>query len=411
MTPTRISATRDCPICGSPDFTCIYRQSFEHMWQGGLLDGYDVVICNECGAGFANGIPPQSAFDTYYRDLSKYEYAYRDGKESPEDASRQEHLAKLLSEVILDKGSRILEVGCANGKLLGLLKERGYANVYGIDPSPGCAEAANRLYGVRVFTYSIFEMPAPEDPYDFVILLGVMEHVRDLRTAVAELREQTSDRGRVFIGVPDAAHLVMAHDAPFQEFSTEHINFFSARSLSNLMISNGFDEMSCKPVRLETEPGVFIPVVLGVFERSSISRPIMKDDETRRGLADYIREGQRLDSDLRFRIEAALAKNVPLLVWGVGTHTRRLLANGVLSKGNIAAFVDSSPKYVGKSLQGIRIIAPQEVKGRSEPILISSYAFQNEIEQQAREELRLTNEIVLLYDRAKSKMEAPAKVL
>ena len=403
MTVSRSEVPRVCPVCESRDFVCIYKQSFEHMSHGGLLDGYDVVICNDCGAGFASGIPSQSVFDEYYRDLSKYEYSHRDGIESSEDTSRQEHLANLLSKAIPHREARILEIGCANGKLLGLLKDRGFSNVYGVDPSPGCAMAAERLYRVKVFTHSIFDMPKPSVPYDFLILLGVMEHVRDIRTAVARLREQLSERGRLFIGVPDAAHLAMSHDAPFQEFSTEHINFFSSDSLSNLVTSNGFAKVSCESVSFETQADVCIPVVFGTFEASAHSSRISKENETRRGLSEYIHECQRLDNDVKRKIDIALAKNAPLVVWGVGTHTRRLLANGALAKADITAFVDSSPKYIGQMLHGTQIISPQELKGRSEKILISSYAFQNEIQQQIREELRLNNEIILLYDPVKSR--------
>ena len=36
------------------------------------MSGYDVVVCEQCGFGFADDIPPQSTFDAYYQDLSKY---------------------------------------------------------------------------------------------------------------------------------------------------------------------------------------------------------------------------------------------------------------------------------------------------------------------------------------------------
>lgn len=386
-------------MCDKVDFRVIHRQSFEHMSSGGLLDSYEVVICNDCGAGFASGIPPQSAFDAYYRDLSKYEYAYRDGKESCEDASHQEHLARLLTNVIPSREARILEIGCANAKLLGLLKKRGYANVFGIDPSPGCAVAADKLYGVKVFTHSIFGMPKPAAPYDFVVLLGVLEHIRDLRTAVDMLREQLSERGRICIAVPDAARLAIWRDAPFQEFSTEHINFFSTISLSNLMTSNGFEDISCEPVQLDAKPSASFPIVFGVFEKSGHSRTILKDSETSRGLGEYIRESKRLDTELRNKIDAAITKGGPMVIWGVGTHTRRLLANGMLAEAEISAFVDSSPKFQGEALQGIPIISPVDLRGRKERIMISSYAFQDEIYRQIRHELALNNEIILLYDR------------
>ena len=87
-----------------------------------------------------------------------------------------------------------------------------------------------------------------------------------------------------------------------------------------------------------------------------------------------------------------------MIVWGVGTHTLRLLATGGLEMSKVASFVDSNPKYQNQNVHGVRVIAPVELKGRQEPILISSCGFQREIQHQIREELGLTNPLILLYD-------------
>jgi len=47
-----------------------------------------------------------------------------------------------------------------------------------------------------------------------------------------------------YIEVPDASIYYKGEDAPFQEFSPEHINFFGPDSLRNLMITNGFTPIS-----------------------------------------------------------------------------------------------------------------------------------------------------------------------
>ena len=49
-------------------------------------------------------------------------------------------------------------------------------------------------------------------------------------------------------------------------------------------------------------------------------------------------------------------------------------------------------------MNGIRIVAPSQLKGMSEPILISSMIFQGEILREIREVLRITNPTILLYD-------------
>lgn len=392
------AVSRPCPVCEGGYAEALFRQSFQGFERGGPIDGYDVVVCTACGTSFADGIPSQSEFDEYYRELSKYEYAYRAGKESEDDSRRLKVLADLLQSSIPDKNSRILEIGCANGRLLSYLKEAGYRDVRGVDPSPGCARAAKLLYDVAVDTGTVFGLRKPGTGYNFVVTLGVLEHIRELKQAVQNIRDVTSKDGRVFVGVPDASNLIAAQDAPFQEFSTEHITFFSPASLQYLMEAGGFRTVSCASVSLELHCGVLTPAVCGVFEPSTnFRRDFYFDNTTREGLIRYIDECRAMDRKLKDRIQEAVGGR-RVVVWGVGTHTRRLLANNTLRPGDISAFVDASPKYQGQQLAGIPVLSPDQLTNHREPILISSYAFQREISDEIRDRLRLPNELILLYD-------------
>ena len=126
-------------------------------------------------------------------------------------------------------------------------------------------------------------------------------------------------------------------------------------------------------------------------------REFRYDSTTREGLIRYIGECEAMDEQLRNRIREAVDGR-RVIVWGVGTHTRRLLANDTLRPGDISAFVDANPKYQGQQLAGIPVLSPDHLMGHAEPILISSYAFQKEISDEIRDRLRLPNELILLYD-------------
>src|SRR5579864_2768829 len=392
-------ATRACPVCGGFKSRLLHTQTFEQLSEVHLLDGYDVVTCQDCGAGFADRIPPQATFDAYYRDLSKYEYEYRGGQPTKYEDLRFREAARTIIPHVPNPDARILEIGCATGHLLAVLKEQGYKNVQGVDSSPGCAKAAWNLYGIPVEAHTILDIPAPAQRFDMVLLLGVMEHLRDLDPAIAKLGALLGPRGRVYLAVPDAAHFDSNRDAPFQEFSLEHLNFFSATSLANLMRTRGFKLLSGGRFRLEHSHGTWCASIYGVFENTEADRESwVRDEETEKGLAAYIRKSQEAEGRVRRTIENLAATGQPIVVWGTGAHTQSLLAMSALGKVNIAAFVDSNPKYQGQQLHGVPICAPESLAGRTEPILISSYAAQQEIAQQIREKLRLGNELILLYE-------------
>ena len=101
---------------------------------------------------------------------------------------------------------------------------------------------------------------------------------------------------------------------------------------------------------------------------------------------------------LHERIAAIAVSGRPIIVWGVGTHTTRLMATSALADANIVAFIESNARYHGKSLLGRPIWAPAALHERTEPVLVSSRVFQQEIATQVREGLGCANELILLYD-------------
>jgi SAM-dependent methyltransferase len=391
---------RQCPICGSTERRTLFRQSFERLSGVEFLSGYDVVVCAACGLAYADGIPEQPVFDAYYRDLSKYEYQHTDGKESDLDERRFREIAATIAALLdSDRSARILEIGCATGRLLSLLRHAGFPDVEGLDPSPGCARAALQRYDVPVSVGSLFSAAPLDRPFDCVILIGVLEHIEDLSGAVERLRTLLGPGGQVYAEVPDAANLAGRPDAAYQEFSTEHINFFSTESLANLFRARGFDVVMTDRAVRQQHDNTLYPAAFGVFRKTAAPLPLVPDTTTEPGLRRYIDESAGIEARIR-RVLAQVPREQPLVVWGTGTHTQRLLAIGAFADVRIAAFVDSNPKYHGRSLHGIPVIGPASLAARKEPILISTRGFQTEIQDQIRRQLKLDNQILLLYENA-----------
>jgi SAM-dependent methyltransferase len=360
------------------------------------MDGYDVAICEECGAGFADDIPEQAAFDEYYRDLSKYESAdVRASGPAPVEP-RFRDIAGLLAHFIPSADSRVLEIGCASGGLLRALADLGYRQLLGCDPSPGCARAAREQYGIEAFACTAFTVPEPREPYDFLVLTGVMEHIRDLDRAVDEFRRLLRPGGLVYLEVPDASRYTPQMDAPYQEFSIEHINFFSEISLKNLMQMRGFPAVQTGPTMRPLHE-IPCPCAFGVFGNANRVAPVEHDTITEPGLRRYIEGCGGEDARIRGIIARATPPGARIIVWGTGTHTLRLLATGGLDPARIAVFVDSNPKYRDHQLSGVPVISPQDVCNRPEPILISSRNCERDIHDQIRNRLSLRNPIIMLY--------------
>lgn len=391
---------RDCPICGSALRNVLFHQEFEAVDLATPVTGYNVVVCGRCGGSYADGIPDQPAFDRYYRDMSKYEYAQRGGAESEYDSRRLALIANIIAPHLESRDVRILDVGCASGRLLADIRDRGFARVTGLDPSPACATAAARLYSVQVRTMTLAEIARAGESFDVVIMVGVLEHLRDLDEAFGHLRALLSDTGLLYVEVPDVTAFADWPNAPYQDFSTEHINFFSPISLSNLMLRHSFTRVFLEQNHREQSYKTVMSNLSAVYRKEPASSrgEVQFDPQSAAGLERYLAQCAADDERLRAAIDGVVDAGRRILVWGVGTHTSRLMATSRLGDADIVAFIESNARYHGKTLHGRPILAPEALKDFHEPVLISSRVFEKEIADQIRRDLGCSNELILLYN-------------
>ncbi len=431
LSPNLVSlrSPRPCPVCDSTGPRTMLHQ--QHFLEGPLGEGYDVVVCNRCGAGFADGIPSQEELDRYYAERSKYTYAHNNGAESPFDLKRFEKIADQIELHLPDRAARILDIGCATGGLLAELKKRGYRNLVGSDPSPACTVAARRIYDLDARVASLREHEAWPERFDAVLLVGVLEHLRDVVPLVRIAGKLLTSNGLLYCAQPDVEAFATCENAPYQQFSVEHMNFFSAASLSCLMAAVELVPRQTWRWMVEWREGMTDSVVSAIFARcSDIRSPLpgnsgpksifdplssvispppsvlvfpasansspTSDQVTTHALQRYLVASAQQEAGICRRIDELVCSQEPLLVWGAGTLTRHLLATTSLARTNIIAFVDSNPQVCQYRLAGRAIFAPQEILGREETIIICSKPFEREIIVTIRERLGLSNRLILL---------------
>jgi hypothetical protein len=233
---------------------------------------------------------------------------------------------------------------------------------------------------------------------DILLLVGVLEHIRDLDDSLQKLWRIIKPGGKFFIAVPDGSQYFKGQDAPFQEFSVEHINYFGPGSLENLMKKNKFSKVDVTQDMIEVNHKTFTPAILSLFKKEMTEDTFfIPDTDSKKNLQSYIELSKKKEKQINEIIEKVSAENGSIIVWGTGAQTLRLLASGSLKDASIAAFVDSNPKYQGKLLNGIPVLSPDFLTAKTEPILISTRAYQNEIEKQIKNILKLNNKVIKLY--------------
>jgi len=122
--------------------------------------------------------------------------------------------------------------------------------------------------------------------------------------------------------------------APFQFFSMEHVNFFSPNRFpifSSAMVLNAGSSSASKPLLGPTPSS---PQSAGLFRRTKKNAAIDFDDETEPALQRYIEISRQTEQRIHDAIARLVERQVPLAVWGAGTHTLRLLKTSPLPQPN-----------------------------------------------------------------------------
>jgi len=395
MNPSLQYPHRRCPVCDHLGAELLHEQRFQGVTGTGLLEGYDVVACKSCGAVFSDHLPPVERFSEYYSSASKYEFSHRGGEQHREEIIRVEGLAKwLASHLPLDLS--ILDVGCATGELLIKLKKEGFSDITGLDPSHECVERARNLHGLTMIEGVLGSKKPDQRSYGAVILSAVLEHIPATDHFIRDLIQWTDPSGFLVVEVPDLEFFDQSKNAPFQEMSVEHVNFFTAQSLKNLMLRYGFKAVAERHFMCPAAPGGLTGAVLTVlFQKSDVAADIERELISKSSMERYLQQCRQIVESESVTIRKLAESRQPVIVWGTGTLCQRLLAQGDLGKANITCFVDSNRHYQGKNLAGIPIISPEEIS-KDDAILITSWSFQDEITDTIRQTLRLKNYIIVL---------------
>ena len=346
---------------------------------------------------FATGLPDQQRFAQYYADSSKYDLTAEGAQLSARDVDRYADQAEFVAANVADRTLPLLDVGTATGGFLVALREAGFERPFGVDPSPDAVRVARDAFSLDVAVGGLDEARAWGQEFGLVSYVAVLEHVLEPREQVREVSRLLRRDGFLFVSVPAAGSFKDHVDAPFQEFSVEHINYFTSRSLANAMGAEGYSLVAERVVVLPLGSDGHGPALEAVYRWDGIVRPPQPDPSGADDIREYIRRCGVVEASTLERIERLASSGERIYVWGTGTHTLHLLQTSRLGDCRIEAFLDSNPHYVGGVLAGRPVIAPSDLQVADAPILVSSAVSQSGIAAAARERFGPDVQLILLY--------------
>ncbi len=161
-------------------------------------------------------------------------------------------------------GDLILEIGCNDGSFLTALREAGFGNLLGIEPSKELCAGA-RLTGATIINdyfsrESAGRILACHGAPRAVLCRHTLEHVPDIEGFVEGIKTVAQPGAAItLIEVPDSA--VITDRGYFFELWDEHLYYFHTDNLARLMERKGFDVAGVRAVEHQETGNIL--VILG----------------------------------------------------------------------------------------------------------------------------------------------------
>jgi methionine biosynthesis protein MetW len=183
---------------------------------------------------------------------------------------------------LVPEGSRVLDLGCGDGELLALLRERRGCSGYGIEIDDANVLACVKR-GVSVIQLNLEEGLAlfEDASFDVVLQLDTLQHVRNTQ----KLLRETARVGRIgIVSFPNFAHwpnrlrvaagrMPISRALPYRWFDTPnmrfgtHADFAELAQDSGLQVTDSFGLLDGQLVR--RWPNLLASVAVFRFEKSA----------------------------------------------------------------------------------------------------------------------------------------------
>lgn len=219
-----------CPVCGGSNFS--------RRW---CIEGVPYVTCRRCTLVLQNPRPVSEALaarydEEYFRyEIDNEENFFRLMMQGLRDICFFENVANTLP-----MPKRILDVGCATGRLLHHFKQLGW-HTSGVELCIPSAEYGNGKYEVGIHIGDLESAVFPDDHFSLVHASHIIEHVDD-PAAFAEELHRILIPGGVFVCVTPSVDGFQARlfREKWRSAIPDHVTLFNKNTLRRLLKNQGF---------------------------------------------------------------------------------------------------------------------------------------------------------------------------
>ena len=218
-----------CDLCGADNPVPVLVGPDRQL---GGQEQFTLVRCCHCGLIYQSPQPTDlgSYYPQSYAPFGQVQQKATSRISAYLQARDEQALRRLIGWA-----GRVLEVGCATGDYLLMLRQRGW-EVTGLEPSDHAAAIA-RQRGLDVRTGVLLDAHLPAEAFDLVLLRHVLEHVPSPSATLSEIHRLLAPHGKVSVLVPNYDSLERTLCGPYWHGYDlpRHLFTFAPRTLTAMM--------------------------------------------------------------------------------------------------------------------------------------------------------------------------------
>jgi SAM-dependent methyltransferase len=381
-----------CRACNSPDVATLIEfgrlplvGAFvrdEAATDDQFTETITLVMCRACALlQIKEAVPRERMFSSYLWVSGTSETAKQYGR----------WLGDRLKRLYGSSNGRpfLVEVASNDGFMLRHYREAGF-DILGVDPSNLAEEAdAAGVPSIRDFFGLAVAQRIASDrgQADVIVARNVLGHVSELQDLVAGMKRLLKASGVLVVEVPYA--LLLRDEVQYDTIFHEHLSYFTAQSIANLMARFGLKMTGATFVRMNggsilceirhdesPEPTGVQPVqpLLDVEDLVDVNRPS--------GWRRFVQAVEQQRHEFTSLLDTLAAEGRRVVAYGAAGKCMAMLNYCKVSPRQVSAIGDANPRKQGLLCPGVRIpvVSPEELTALNpDYIVIGAWNFTDEI--------------------------------
>ncbi|MFQ5945499.1 MAG: class I SAM-dependent methyltransferase, partial [Anaerolineae bacterium] len=220
-----------CPVCDTDNPELLFDKR-----------GYTFVRCRGCTMVYVNPQVDDELLERLYtKSLANEMWVDVLASDAERHYNVPHHDWLLERMERLQRGRRLLDLGCSIGDFLVQVRNRGW-DVTGMELGERATTYAREVHRLTVIQTTLEEARLPGAGFDAVTMLSVLEHLARPRETLLEVHRILRPGGVLGVIVPNAQSLavLMLREETRTFTGRNHPNYFSLDTLTRLLLQAGF---------------------------------------------------------------------------------------------------------------------------------------------------------------------------